>query len=120
MPIHETADPASVDNVKDISGDYDYLVFMSSRNEERKLWCPDCANAEGALQAAFGEPNAPSALFVYVGQREEWKPPSKNAFREEPWFVSSVPTIIRRDNPNVKLVDSVDLDSLASLLAQDK
>ncbi|KIP11094.1 hypothetical protein PHLGIDRAFT_60352, partial [Phlebiopsis gigantea 11061_1 CR5-6] len=72
----------------------DFVVFYSSRDEDGRLWCPDCRAVEDLVQRTFARADGPAALIVWVGQKPAWKSPS-NAFRAQPWNVGSVPTVIR-------------------------
>jgi len=86
--------------------DAEYLIFYSSIDPvSNKMWCPDCRNVENPVEQVFGQPGAPSALIVYVGQRSEWKD-SANPFRVTPWNISSIPTIVRRKDLDVRLVEN--------------
>jgi len=38
--------------------------------------------------------DGPAALVVYVGNRAQWKSPL-NTYRQEPWKITNVPTIVR-------------------------
>ncbi|KAH7923249.1 hypothetical protein BV22DRAFT_1015792 [Leucogyrophana mollusca] len=90
MPLREVefpSDPESLKHAKE-----KYIVFYSSR-VDGKMWCPDCVAVEEPVQRIFGDENGPSAVIVYVGQKAEYG--SKNPFREEPWKIVSIPTIIR-------------------------
>ncbi|KAK7058541.1 hypothetical protein VNI00_002177 [Paramarasmius palmivorus] len=80
-----------------------YVIFYSSIVNDQ-LWCPDCRDVEAPVREAFSAPDAPSAVIVYVGDRPTWKSPT-NAFRGEPWKVTSIPTI-------VKLTDGKEQDRL--------
>jgi len=103
MPLTVVADASEL-HVPDTDT---FLIFYSSRDEDGKLWCPDCVAVDGLVQEKFSPADGPSGLIVHVGQRDEWKTPS-NTFRGEPWKIQYIPTIIRiRDGKDdVRLVDS--------------
>jgi len=111
MPIRESTDPASAEDVKGASEDF--LIFMSSRNEEGKLWCPDCVAVEDLIQTTFQSDQGPSAFIVYVGQKPAWKSPT-NMCRSEPFNVKSIPTIIRRRDDERLVEEEITRHSLAS------
>ncbi|TFK56853.1 hypothetical protein OE88DRAFT_1730294 [Heliocybe sulcata] len=93
MPLHETSsvvDPAALNESPE-----EFLIFYSSRDEEGKMWCPDCRAVENIIKATFDKEDGPTGLIVYVGQKPEWKSPS-NRFRGAPWSVNAIPTIIKR------------------------
>jgi len=95
MPLREVEfSPDAVKTLKD--GKEKFLVFFSSRRPGSNVpWCPDCQAVEDLIRNTFNsEPQAPSAVLIYVGQASEWKTPS-NIFRKEPWKVQSIPTIIK-------------------------
>ncbi|PPQ66376.1 hypothetical protein CVT26_011095 [Gymnopilus dilepis] len=69
-----------------------FVVFYSSV-VNGEMWCPDCRQVEGIVKEVFSG-NGPDALIVYVGDRTQWKKPD-NIYRQEPWHISNVPTIIR-------------------------
>jgi hypothetical protein len=66
-----------------------FVIFYSSRDERGRLWCPvewisriaflktltastqDCAAVQDVVKDTFGSLESPSALLVYVGQRNE-------------------------------------------------
>jgi len=54
----------------------------------------DCRVVEAGVAAAFAKVDG---RIVYVGHRDEWKGAvgAKNRYREEPWKVQGVPTIVR-------------------------
>ncbi|KAF8140521.1 hypothetical protein EV363DRAFT_1151665 [Boletus edulis] len=92
-----------------------FFVFFSSRlPESNSLWCPDCRAVEDLIRKTFGsEQDPPSAVIVYVGQRSEWKAPD-NVFRQDPWKVTTIPTIIKLDEAGkevARLVDGLNLIS---------
>jgi len=93
MPLHETTrvvDPAAL-----IDAPEEFLIFYSSRDENGRMWCPDCRAVEALIKETFNKEDGPTSLIVYVGQRPEWKTVS-NPFRGAPWNVQAIPTIIKR------------------------
>ncbi|EPQ60253.1 hypothetical protein GLOTRDRAFT_31613 [Gloeophyllum trabeum ATCC 11539] len=93
MPLHETSGP--VDPASLLHAPEQFLIFYSSRDEEGKLWCPDCRDVERLIRDEFDKDSGPTGLIVYVGQKPEWKTPS-NRFRGDPWKIHSIPTIIKK------------------------
>ncbi|KAK7465468.1 hypothetical protein VKT23_005445 [Stygiomarasmius scandens] len=89
-----------------------FLVFYSSV-VDGKLWCPDCQDVEEIVKKTFEPEDAPSAVIVYVGDRNTWKSPS-NSFRKAPWSLSSIPTIVKmRDGKEeARLVEGEILNQL--------
>ncbi|KIY73573.1 hypothetical protein CYLTODRAFT_485419 [Cylindrobasidium torrendii FP15055 ss-10] len=73
----------------------DATVIFYSSIVDGKLWCPDCRDVEGIVNATFQGEKKPTAYLVYVGDRPTWKSP-KSVFRAEPWKITSVPTILKR------------------------
>ncbi|KAF9486574.1 hypothetical protein BDN70DRAFT_902643 [Pholiota conissans] len=101
MPLYEadgSIDPATLKTVPD-----HYIIFYSSV-VDGQMWCPDCRAVEELVKEAFSEDSPASGLIVYVGDRTQWKTPS-NIYRQNPWHISSVPTI-------VKLIDGKEVDRL--------
>ncbi|KAF8971733.1 hypothetical protein BDZ97DRAFT_1141472 [Flammula alnicola] len=81
-----------------------YIIFYSSI-VHGEMWCPDCRAVEQLVKETFSnEDSGPEGLIVYVGDRTQWKTPS-NIYRQEPWHISSVPTI-------VKLIDGKEVSRL--------
>jgi len=68
------------------------------------------------IENAFGQEDAPQALIVYVGQREEWKGNVDNPFRGEAWRVNSVPTILRLKDDARLVDDEINEASLATFI----
>ncbi|KAH9945401.1 uncharacterized protein BXZ73DRAFT_96392 [Epithele typhae] len=113
-PLKESPDPASPTWATSV--DTDYLVFFASRDQEGKMWCPDCRAVEDLVKSTFEPPGTPSATIVWVGQRSDWKTPAA-PFRAEPWNVRSVPTIIRRRD-GARLVDDEIVERLQEWLSE--
>jgi len=67
------------------------VIFYASRDENQTMWCPDCSVIEADVAAAFEKVDG---RIVYVGNRSEWKT-EKNRYRQPPWNVQGVPTIVR-------------------------
>lgn len=57
------------------------------------MWCPECRAVEDLVKDAFPD-GGPAALIVYVGNKSQWKSPL-NIYRQEPWKITNVPTIVR-------------------------
>jgi len=114
MPLRISEDPAELSSVREAPEKI--LVFFSSRNEEGRMWCPDCRDVEQLIQDTFKTPDSPPALIVYVGQRSEWKTPS-NPFRNDPFHLRAIPTVIRVDD-GARLEESeIQPESLATFIS---
>ncbi|KAL1746924.1 hypothetical protein HDZ31DRAFT_80857 [Schizophyllum fasciatum] len=116
MPIRtlETPDIATLTAAPE-----EYLVFYSSV-VDGKMWCPDCRDVEGRVNAAFVGGKAPSALIVFVGDRPSWKSPD-NVYRKAPFNIKGVPTLLKlKDGKEVaRLVEGEILtNKLDELLGQ--
>ncbi|GAA6013717.1 hypothetical protein JCM8202_000787 [Rhodotorula sphaerocarpa] len=69
-----------------------FLVFFASVDPQTgKPWCPDCSEVQSEVDRLVPEK---SSTLVFVGDRDEWKKP-ENAFRQRPFNISKIPTIIR-------------------------
>ncbi|PPQ79409.1 hypothetical protein CVT25_002679 [Psilocybe cyanescens] len=90
MPLY-TAD-GSIDPVSLKSVPEKFIIFYSSI-VDGEMWCPDCRVVDKLVQNTFSQ-DGPAALIVYVGDRGQWKTAS-NAYRQEPWKITTVPTIVR-------------------------
>ncbi|KIM88834.1 hypothetical protein PILCRDRAFT_813817 [Piloderma croceum F 1598] len=117
MPLR-ISDTEQLSSLKDVSEEY--LIFYSSVTESGELWCPDCRDVDPTVIEIFGPSDGPEALIIYVGQKTEWKRPANNRFRGEPWWIESIPTVIKvRDSEEVgRLVDSQVKDHLASFVSE--
>ncbi|POY72642.1 hypothetical protein BMF94_4470 [Rhodotorula taiwanensis] len=84
---------AVLDQAKNASRDKPhYLVFFASVDPQTgKPWCPDCSEVQSEVERLIPEQNS---TLVFVGDRTEWKKP-ENAFRQKPFNISKIPTIIR-------------------------
>ncbi|KAK5996355.1 hypothetical protein PT974_01689 [Cladobotryum mycophilum] len=49
----------------------------------------------GVLIKVFGDDSAPTAHIVRVGQRSEWKGNLQNKYRNEPYNIQGVPTVVK-------------------------
>jgi len=91
MPLltaDSSIDPITLTRVPD-----EFIIFYSSIVDGR-MWCPDCREVEQLIRNTFTAPNSPSALVVYVGDRNQWKSPS-NIYRDQLWNIQSIPTVVR-------------------------
>ncbi|KAF8204029.1 hypothetical protein BJ912DRAFT_1052777 [Pholiota molesta] len=91
MPLYEadgSIDPRTLQTVPDR-----YVIFYSSV-VDGEMWCPDCRAVEQLVKETFSDESL-SGLIVYVGDRTQWKTPS-NIYRQEPWHITSVPTIVKQ------------------------
>ena len=91
---------------------YTYKIYYSSRDASGIMWCPDCRAVESQSGVNFQWRRTswvprfclpfiwnacweiPEAEIIYTGQRAEWKSP-RNPYRQAPWSVTSVPTILK-------------------------
>ncbi|KDR85746.1 hypothetical protein GALMADRAFT_234806 [Galerina marginata CBS 339.88] len=69
-----------------------FIIFYSSI-VDGEMWCPDCRVIDNLVKETFSA-GGPEALIVYVGNRNQWKNPT-NVYRQEPWKLTNVPTIVR-------------------------
>ncbi|KIM47477.1 hypothetical protein M413DRAFT_439137 [Hebeloma cylindrosporum] len=90
MPLY-IAD-GSIDHITLKNVPEEFVIFYSSIIDG-EMWCPDCRLVEKLVKETFPE-QGPEALIVYVGNKPQWKNPL-NIYRQEPWKVTSVPTIVR-------------------------
>lgn len=67
-----------------------YLIFFSSGSPP---WCPDCVDAQPAVQKVFGADSGLDGHIVLVGERPEWKS-AENKFRKE-YAINCIPTITK-------------------------
>ncbi|TRM65037.1 hypothetical protein BD626DRAFT_567891 [Schizophyllum amplum] len=93
MPIRtlETPDTAMLEAAPE-----EYFIFYSSV-VDGKMWCPDCRDVEGRVNATFTGAKAPSALIVFVGDRPKWKS-QDNVYRQAPYTISGVPTLLKLED----------------------
>ncbi|KAJ3521685.1 hypothetical protein NM208_g13179 [Fusarium decemcellulare] len=85
MPLIDADTPPTTD-------DTHYVVYFASGEPS---WCPDCRDAVPALQSVFGSDSAPTAHIVRVGSFAEWKGNPKNKYRNAPYNIQGVPTVVR-------------------------
>jgi hypothetical protein len=73
---------------------------------------------ESLVKETFSE-SGPSALVVYTGNRDQWKSKA-NIWRQEPWNITSVPTIVKLKNgkEESRLVDDGPIISQLSTWAK--
>jgi hypothetical protein len=86
MPIINASVPPTT------ADDTHYVVYFASGEPS---WCPDCRNALPALNAVFGDASAPSAHLVMAGSREEWKGNPNNKYRQAPYNIQCLPTVVK-------------------------
>ncbi|GAA6003107.1 uncharacterized protein JCM10292_002866 [Rhodotorula paludigena] len=108
MPLLFPSDPqdpqALLNRAKSASGPH-FLVFFSSLDESTgKPWCPDCSDVQASVDEIV--PQDKSTL-VFVGSREEWRDPN-NKFRQPPFKVDRIPTIIRVEGGEANVASSLD------------
>ncbi|SPO25726.1 uncharacterized protein UTRI_03091 [Ustilago trichophora] len=70
-------------------GEPQFLIFFSSGNPP---WCPDCVDAQPAIEKVFGGSTVDGHI-VLVGERAEWKTP-ENKFRKD-YAIKCIPTITK-------------------------
>jgi len=92
MPLNTASNPLQLSSYEDIKENF--VIFYSSRDESGRMWCPDCRDVEDLVTRTFSQPDGPSGLIIYVGQRPEWKREA-NVFRSAPWRIQSIPTIVK-------------------------
>lgn len=97
MPLY-TADP-SIDHMSLLTVPEKYIIFYSSVVED-ELWCRDCRDVDPLVKEVFSPEEGPSALIVYVGNRQQWKTP-ENIWRQGPWNVTGVPSVVRIENGQI-------------------
>ena len=86
MPIINASVPPTT------TDDTHYVVYFASGEPS---WCPDCRNALPALNAVFGDASAPTAHLVMAGTREEWKGNPNNKYRQAPYNIDCLPTVVK-------------------------
>jgi len=92
MPLDTIEDPFELSSYESVK--QDFVIFYASRDDDGKMWCPDCRDVEDLIERTFAPANGPSGLIVYVGQRIEWKT-GANFFRAAPWRIRSIPTVVK-------------------------
>lgn len=80
------------------STDAHYVVYFASPENGQSSWCPDCRNALPALKNVFGADSAPSAYVIQAGTRAEWRGNPNNKWRNAPYNIDCLPTIVRVEN----------------------
>lgn len=69
------------------------MLFWASNDERGRPWCRDCENAKEPVTRNILDRES---TLVYVGDRATWNDP-KHPFRQAPFSVERVPTVIRVD-----------------------
>ncbi|KAN0133317.1 Eukaryotic protein of unknown function (DUF953) domain containing protein [Lactarius tabidus] len=92
MPLDTIEDPFELSSCESVK--QEFVIFYASRDDDGKMWCPDCRIVEDLIERTFAPADGPSGLIVYVGQRIEWKT-GANFFRAAPWRIRSIPTVVR-------------------------
>ncbi|KAK4507113.1 hypothetical protein PRZ48_000847 [Zasmidium cellare] len=95
MPILKNfAVPSSSEGLQ-VSAEWPlFIAFLASKDPAtKKPWCPDVRAALPTLEASFKGEKQPTAAFVEVGQKPEWKD-AKNVYRTK-WNVHNVPALVR-------------------------
>lgn len=106
MPLYVadgSIDPITLQNVPE-----QFVIFYASIIDGQ-MWCPDCRVVEKLVRETFSD-RGPAALIVYVGDKPQWKNQS-NVYRQEPWKIAGVPTIVQlKDGKEVgRLSDDVEI-----------
>ncbi|KAF8808135.1 hypothetical protein BYT27DRAFT_6604062 [Phlegmacium glaucopus] len=91
MPLYEA--DGSIDHYTLQKVPERFIIFYASITENDQMWCPECTAVDNLVRNTFSE-DGPAALVVYVGNRMQWKSPL-NIYRQEPWKITNVPTIVR-------------------------
>jgi len=92
MPLDTIEDPFELSSYESVK--QSFVIFYASRDDDGKMWCPDCRIVEDLIERTFAPADSPSGLIVYVGQRIEWKTEA-NFFRAAPWHIRSIPTVVK-------------------------
>ncbi|KAH8990133.1 hypothetical protein EDB86DRAFT_1795908 [Lactarius hatsudake] len=92
MPLDTIEDPFELSSYESVK--HSFVIFYASRDDDGKMWCPDCRNVEEIIERTFAPADGPTGLIVYVGQRIEWKT-GANFFRAAPWRIRSIPTVVK-------------------------
>ncbi|KAF7563750.1 hypothetical protein G7046_g406 [Stylonectria norvegica] len=88
MPLIDSDTPPA-------TNDTHYIAYFASGEPS---WCPDCRDAVPALKTVFEGAKKPTAYIVRVGTRPEWQGNSKNKYRQAPYNIRGVPTVVRIEN----------------------
>jgi len=103
-----------------------YVLFTSTRSppETGERWCPDCASSDAVVDEAFAMSAPASATLLEVRiERGRWKvdPGPAHPFRAAPFFVKSIPTLVKWDGAAARVarrvVDCEQLELLTDLFA---
>ena len=97
------------------TNDLHYVVYFASGEPS---WCPDCRDALPALNSVFGADSAPTAYIVRVGSFAEWKGNPKNKYRNEPYNIQGVPTVVRYQYVTALTLQRFDFHTTNGLLGQ--
>ncbi|KAL7745412.1 hypothetical protein ACLKA6_015424 [Drosophila palustris] len=74
-----------------------YMYFFGEKDSKGQSWCPDCVAVEQTVDTAFRE-NAHSDSLIYtvdVGNRDAWKDMTNNKFRQDPFKLTQIPSLLR-------------------------
>ncbi|PRQ73140.1 hypothetical protein AAT19DRAFT_15893 [Rhodotorula toruloides] len=81
-----------------------FLIFFASIDPATgKPWCPDCSEVQSEVDRLVPESRS---TLVFVGDRTEWKKPD-NPWRNAPFNISRIPTIIRVEQGGDQVANSV-------------
>jgi hypothetical protein len=101
-----------------------YILFSSTTTQTTgERWCGDCSAADPILQEAWEKAPASALLIEVQITRDRWKvsPGKDHPFRQEPFKVRGIPTLIDYDaiKERVKrrLVDLEQLEVLTELFS---
>ncbi|EDV92027.1 thioredoxin domain-containing protein 17 [Drosophila grimshawi] len=74
-----------------------YIYFFGEKDSNGQSWCPDCVAVEETVNTAFREYSHQNSLIftVDVGNRLAWKDTVDNKFRQPPYSLVEIPTLIR-------------------------
>ena len=103
-----------------------FILFTSTRSPATgERWCPDCASSDAVIEEAFSSSAPASATLLTVEiERSRWKedPGKAHAFRQDPFLVRSIPTIVEWDGANQRVArrvqDCEQMELLADLFAK--
>ncbi|XP_046680423.1 thioredoxin domain-containing protein 17-like [Homalodisca vitripennis] len=77
-----------------------YILFTGSLNNQGVSWCPDCVQAEPAIEEVVNKlPDTVVFVKVLVGNREFWKDKECPFRKDKKVHLSSLPTIVKWNNP---------------------
>ncbi|KAF4975639.1 hypothetical protein FZEAL_7599 [Fusarium zealandicum] len=90
-----------------------YVVYFASGEPS---WCPDCVKAMPALKSVFDSDSAPTAHVVRVGSFSEWKGNPRNKYRNAPYNIQGVPTVVRiEDGKEVSRLGDIESQNESAL-----